>query len=82
MVKWTPVGNHFGPTISIVRPSQHGPTVVVKVGPGKMGADGKLLPMDISVGDQVKFRDFAGNEVDIGTEEFSVVKIMDILAKF
>ena len=56
--------------------------VVVKVGPGKMGADGKLLPMDISVGDQVKFRDFAGNEVDIGTEEFSVVKIMDILAKF
>lgn len=55
---------------------------VIKVGPGKIASDGKLMPMDVAVGDKVKYRDFAGNEVEIGEQEFSVVKMSDILAKF
>jgi len=55
---------------------------VVKVGPGKMVADGSILDMNVEVGDKVKFRDFAGNEVTIGGEEYSVVAMTDILAKF
>jgi len=55
---------------------------VVKVGPGKMAADGELMPMTVKVGDQVKFRDFVGNEVRIGGEEYSVVAMPEILAKF
>jgi chaperonin GroES len=55
---------------------------VIKVGPGKIASDGKLMPMDVAVGDKVKFRDFAGNEVEIGEMEFSVVKMSDVLAKF
>eukprot|EP00565_Helicotheca_tamesis_P003044 CAMPEP_0185739536 /NCGR_PEP_ID=MMETSP1171-20130828/35630_1 /TAXON_ID=374046 /ORGANISM="Helicotheca tamensis, Strain CCMP826" /LENGTH=249 /DNA_ID=CAMNT_0028411129 /DNA_START=151 /DNA_END=900 /DNA_ORIENTATION=+ len=55
---------------------------VVKVGPGKMVADGSLLDMNVEVGDKVKFRDFAGNEVTIEEEEYSVVSMTDILAKF
>lgn len=55
---------------------------VVKIGPGRMAANGKLMDMDIEVGDMVKFRDFAGNEVDIENEEYSVVRMPDILAKF
>lgn len=55
---------------------------VVKVGPGKMASDGELMPMPVAVGDRVKFRDFAGNEVEIGEDEFSVVKMCDVLAKF
>mmetsp|Transcript_29408 Transcript_29408/g.34991 ORF Transcript_29408/g.34991 Transcript_29408/m.34991 type:complete len:255 (+) Transcript_29408:121-885(+) len=55
---------------------------VVKVGPGKMAADGGLMPMTVQVGDQVKFRDFVGNEVRIGGEEYSVVAMPEILAKF
>jgi len=55
---------------------------VVKVGPGKMAANGELMEMDLKVGDMVKFRDFAGNEVEIGSTEYSVVRMVDILAKF
>lgn len=55
---------------------------VVKVGPGKMAANGELMEMDLKVGDMVKFRDFAGNEVEIGSTEYSVVRMVDVLAKF
>ena len=55
---------------------------VVKVGPGKMAANGEIMTVDISVGDMVKFRDFAGNEVDIDGGEYAVVRMTDILAKF
>jgi chaperonin GroES len=47
-----------------------------------MTSDGTIMPMDVEVGDMVKFRDFAGNEVEIGDEDFSVVNVADILAKF
>jgi chaperonin GroES len=55
---------------------------VIKVGPGKMAANGELMPMDVTPGDTVKFRDYAGNEVEIGDTEYRVVRMADILAKF
>jgi chaperonin GroES len=55
---------------------------VVKVGPGKMASNGQIMTVDINVGDMVKFRDFAGNEVDIEGGEYAVVRMTDILAKF
>jgi chaperonin GroES len=55
---------------------------VVKVGPGATAGDGTLLPMKVTVGDRVKFMDFAGNNVEIEGEEFSVVKMAEVLAKF
>ena len=55
---------------------------VVKVGPGRIAANGELMPMEVEEGDMVKFRDFAGNEINIGNDEFSVVRMSDILAKF
>jgi chaperonin GroES len=55
---------------------------VVKVGPGRMASNGEIMTVDIAVGDMVKFRDFAGNEVMIEGEEYSVVRMPDILAKF
>jgi chaperonin GroES len=55
---------------------------VAKVGPGKMASDGSLMAMDVAFGDMVKFRDFAGMEVEIEGKEYSVVKMADILAKF
>ena len=56
--------------------------VVVKVGPGKMAQNGELMPMNVAVGDNVKFMDFAGNEIKIGDKEYSVVKMPEVLAKF
>ena len=55
---------------------------VVKVGPGRMAANGEIMTVDIGVGDMVKFRDFAGNEVKIEGDEYAVVRMTDILAKF
>lgn len=55
---------------------------VVKVGPGRMSSDGSLMQLNIEEGDMIKFRDFAGNEVMIGNDEFSVVRAEDVLAKF
>ena len=55
---------------------------VVKVGPGRMASNGTIMKVDIEVDDMVKFRDFAGNEVMIGGEEYSVVRMPDILVKF
>jgi len=55
---------------------------VIKVGPGRIAANGELMPMEVVAGDMVKFRDFAGNEVNIEEKEYSVVRMSDILAKF
>lgn len=55
---------------------------VVKVGPGRFATNGDKMEMEVEAGDFVKFRDFAGNEVEIEGEEYSVVRMADILAKF
>jgi len=55
---------------------------VVNIGPGRMAANGDLMQMDVEPGDMVKFRDFAGNEVIVDNEEYAVVRMTDILAKF
>ena len=55
---------------------------VVKVGPGRFATNGDIMEMQVSEGDFVKFRDFAGNDVTIEDEEYSVVRMSDILAKF
>jgi len=55
---------------------------VVKVGEGKMAGDGTILPMSVSLGDKVKFMDYAGNEVEIQDQEFSLVRMSEVLAKY
>mmetsp|Transcript_29290 Transcript_29290/g.33635 ORF Transcript_29290/g.33635 Transcript_29290/m.33635 type:complete len:247 (+) Transcript_29290:97-837(+) len=55
---------------------------VMKVGPGRYSFNGELMEMDVSPGDMVKFRDYAAQEVEIGTEKYAVVKMNDLLAKF
>mmetsp|Transcript_858 Transcript_858/g.1235 ORF Transcript_858/g.1235 Transcript_858/m.1235 type:complete len:246 (-) Transcript_858:221-958(-) len=55
---------------------------VVKVGPGRLAFNGVVMEMDVEVGDFVKFRDFAAQEVDIGDEDYAVVRMSDLLAKF
>jgi chaperonin GroES len=56
---------------------------VVKVGPGRMATNGKAtLAMDVAPGDFVKFRDFAGNDVEIEDKNYVVVRMPDILCKY
>ena len=44
--------------------------------------NGQVIPMEVKAGDMVKFRDFAGNEVKIGDEDYSVIKMNDCLARY
>jgi len=55
---------------------------VLSVGPGKYAFNGEVMEMDIQPGDMVKFRDFAAQEVDIAGEEYAVLKMTDLIAKF
>ena len=52
---------------------------VVAVGPGEM-VDGKLVPMQVKVGDAVIYSKYAGTEVKLEDTEYIVVKQSDILA--
>mmetsp|Transcript_18410 Transcript_18410/g.45626 ORF Transcript_18410/g.45626 Transcript_18410/m.45626 type:complete len:257 (-) Transcript_18410:1350-2120(-) len=53
--------------------------VVVKVGEGRMASNGECTPSPVAVGDSVKFKDYAGNDVKIDGKAYSLVKMVDIL---
>jgi len=53
---------------------------VVAVGPGRMTDDGKRLPMEVKVGDEVLFAKYAGTELKIDDEEYLILSEKDILA--
>lgn len=52
---------------------------VVAVGPGGY-VDGKEIRMEVKVGDKVLFSKYAGTEVKIDGEEYTILKQDDILA--
>jgi chaperonin GroES len=53
---------------------------VVAVGNGKLLKDGKLRPLDITVGDVVLFGKYAGNEVKIDGQDYVLLREDDLLA--
>ena len=55
---------------------------VVAVGNGKIAANGSPVPMAMSVGEWVKFRDYAGSEVRIEGSDYIVVRAGECLAKW
>lgn len=55
---------------------------VVKVGPGRFSTSGERMEMELTEGDFIKFRDYAGKDIEIEEEEYTVVSALDILAKF
>ncbi len=52
---------------------------VVAVGPGKRDEGGKLIPMDVKVGDKVLFGKYAGQTVKVSGEELLVMREEDIM---
>ncbi|MFA5522240.1 MAG: co-chaperone GroES [Castellaniella sp.] len=53
---------------------------VVAVGPGKKTEDGKILPVDLKVGDKVLFGKYSGQTVKVDGEELLVIREEEILA--
>ena len=52
---------------------------VIAVGPGGRDEAGKLIPIDIKVGDRVLFGKWSGTEVKIDGQELLIMKESDIM---
>jgi len=52
---------------------------VVAVGKGKVLEDGSVRPLDVKEGDRVLFGKYSGTEVNIGDEEYLIMREEDIL---
>jgi chaperonin GroES len=52
---------------------------VIAVGPGAKTEDGKILPMEVKIGDLVLFGKWSGTEVKIDGVEYSIMKESDIM---
>src|SRR5438552_5095967 len=52
---------------------------VIAVGPGGRDESGKLIPIDIQVGDRVLFGKWSGTEVKIDGQELLIMKESDIM---
>ncbi len=52
---------------------------VIAVGKGKLTDEGKLIPLDVKVGDRILFGKYSGTEVKIEGEEHLIMREEDIL---
>jgi chaperonin GroES len=53
---------------------------VLAVGPGKKTEDGKIVPVDLKVGDKVLFGKYAGQAVKVDGDELLVIREDEIFA--
>jgi chaperonin GroES len=52
---------------------------VIAVGAGKVGDDGKKIPLDVKAGDRILFGKYSGSEVKIDDEEYLILREEDVL---
>ena len=52
---------------------------VIAVGKGAKDKDGKLIPLDVKVGDKVLYGKWGGTEVKVNGQEFIIMKETDIM---
>ena len=51
---------------------------IVAAGPGKVADDGKLVKLEVKVGDKVLYGKYSGTEVTISGEEYLIMRESDI----
>lgn len=52
---------------------------IVAVGKGKT-EDGKLIPMEVKLGDKILYGKYSGTEIKINDEEYLIMREEDVLA--
>ena len=52
---------------------------IIAAGKGKIGEDGKLIPMDVKAGDKILYGKYSGTEVKIEGQEYLIMHQEDIL---
>ena len=54
---------------------------VVAVGPGRKTEEGKLIAIDVNVGDIIVYAGYSGTKIKLNDEEYLILSESDILAK-
>ena len=52
---------------------------VIAVGKGRINEEGKVMPLEVKVNDQVLFGRYTGTEVKVGGADYLIIKEDDIL---
>jgi chaperonin GroES len=52
---------------------------VVAVGTGRVGDDGRSLPLAVKAGDRILFGKYSGSEIKLDGEEYLIMKEEDVL---
>ncbi|MBN2333692.1 MAG: co-chaperone GroES [Deltaproteobacteria bacterium] len=52
---------------------------VIAVGKGKVGEDGKVMPLDVKAGDRILFGKYAGTEIKMDGVEYLIMREDDVL---
>ena len=52
---------------------------VIAVGTGKVGDDGKKIPLDVKAGNKILFGKYSGSEVKIDDKEYLILREEDVL---
>jgi chaperonin GroES len=52
---------------------------VVAVGKGKRLEDGKLIPLDVAVGDRILFGKYSGSDIKLDGDEFLIMREDEVL---
>ena len=53
---------------------------VIAAGNGKVGDDGKKIPLDVKAGDKILFGKYFGSEVKLDDKEYLIMREEDVLA--
>lgn len=53
---------------------------VIAVGPGEVDKNGKLIQMNVKVGDKVILPTYGGNSIKVGEEEYFIYRDNELLA--
>ncbi|MGA7839067.1 MAG: co-chaperone GroES [Ignavibacteriaceae bacterium] len=53
---------------------------IVAAGPGKTSDDGKVVKMEVKVGDVVLYGKYSGSEISIEGEEYLIMRESDVFA--
>ena len=53
---------------------------VIAVGKGRVTEDGKIIPLEIKVGDRILFSKYSEKEITVDDKEYLILKEEDVLA--
>jgi chaperonin GroES len=70
------VGGLFIPDSAKEKPQEG---EVVAVGKGKRLEDGKIIPLDVQVGDRILFGKYSGSDIKLDQDEFLIMREEEVL---